>query len=67
MNRLFRISDGGSNLGDDKVGIAMAPIADTSNETATAWVNTGRIGSGNAGTSWEFQTVTEGDYTISTS
>jgi hypothetical protein len=64
---LFRISDGGPNLGDDKVGVAMAQLADTSNETATAWVNTGRIGSGNAGTGWQFQTLTEGNYTISTS
>ena len=64
---LFRISDGGSNLGDDKVAAAMAPLFATSNDTATAWVNTGRIGSGNAGTDWQFQTLTEGDYTISTS
>ena len=64
---LFRISDGGSTLGDDTVAYAMAPLAATSNATATAWVNTGRIGSSNAVTGWQFQTLTNGaGYTIST-
>jgi len=55
---IWRISDGGAQ--PDKAAVGTA----TSLAEALAWVYTGAIGSGHLFSTWDFQPVTNGDYTI---